>query len=45
MHVLDPNDLVGRNFLILQEDDKLLRARIVKDIDGYDGKLQRDLTT
>ena len=35
------NDLVGRIFLILQEDGQRMRARIVKTIDDYDGKLQR----
>ena len=39
MPILDPNDLVGRNFLIPQEDGQLLRARIVKDIDECYGKL------
>ena len=44
MTILDPKDLVGRNFLIPQEDGQHLRARIVKDIDEYDVKLQRDST-
>ena len=38
--ILDPNDLVGRTFLILEEDVQRLRARIVKDIDDYEGDLQ-----
>ena len=39
MHVLNPNDLVGRIFLIPQEDGQRLRAKIVKSIDDYDVKL------
>ena len=42
MHVLDPKDLVGRTFLIAQEDGQRLRARTVKAIDDYEGDLQRD---
>ena len=42
MPVIDPNDLVGRTFLILQEDGQRMRARIVKDLDDYEGDLQRD---
>ena len=42
MPILDPNDLVGRTFLIPQEDGQRLRARIVKAIDDYEGDLQRD---
>ena len=42
MPIQDPNDLVGRICLIPQEDSQRLRARIVKAIDDYDGKLQRD---
>ena len=44
MPILDPNNLMGRTFLIPQEDGQRLRARIVKTIDDYDGKLQRDST-
>ena len=44
MPILDPKDLVGRTFLIPQEDGQHIRARIVKAIDNYDGKLQRDST-
>ena len=44
IHVLDPNDLVGRNFVIPQDDGQRLRARIVKAIDDYDRKLQLDST-
>ena len=44
MPIPDPNDLVGRIFLIPQEDSQCLQARIVKDKDEYDGKLQRDST-
>ena len=40
MPIIDPNDLVGRTFLILQEDGQRLRARIVKAIDDYEGDLQ-----
>ena len=42
MPILDPNDIVGRIFLIPQEDGQLLRATIVKAIDDYEGNLQRD---
>ena len=42
MSILDPNDLVGRTFIILQEDGQRLRAMIVKAIDDYEGDLQRD---
>ena len=44
MPILGPNDIVGRAFLIPQEDVQRLRARIVKAIDDHDGKLQRDCT-
>ena len=44
MPILDPKDLVVSAFLILQEDSRRLRARIVKAIDVYDGNLQRDST-
>ena len=42
MPILDPNELVGSAFLITQEDDQLLRAIIVKDIDYHDIKIQLD---
>ena len=44
MPILEPNDLVGRTFIIPQEDGQRLRARIVKAIDDYDEKLQREST-
>ena len=44
MPILDPNYLVGRTFLILQEYGQLLRVRIVKAVDDYDEKIQRDST-
>ena len=44
MPILDPHNLVGRTFLIPQEDGQRLRARMVKAIDDHDGKLQRDST-
>ena len=43
MPILDPNDLVGRTFL-MKQDSQHLRATIVKAMDDYDGKLQRDST-
>ena len=43
--ILDSHNLVGRTFIILQEDGQLLRARIVKAIDDHDGKPQRDSTS
>ena len=42
MHIIDPNDLVGKNFPILQEGRQCLRDRIVKALDNYEGDLQRD---
>ena len=45
MLILDPKDLAGRIFLIRQECGKRLRARIVKAIDHYDGKLPRYYTS
>ena len=42
MPILDPNDLVRRTFLIPLEDIQLLRPRIVKTIDDYEGDLHRD---
>ena len=41
--ILDPNDLVGRNFLIPQKDGQRLRARIVNAIDEYDGNFSGTL--
>ena len=40
MPILDPNDLVGRTYLISKEDGQRIRARIIKAVDNYDGKLQ-----
>ena len=45
MTIIDQNDLVVRNFLILQEDSQRLRARIVKDLDYYEGFIKRDVFT
>ena len=42
MPIIDPNDLVGRTFLLTQEHVQRLRARIVKALDYYEGDLQRD---
>ena len=36
MPILNPNDLVGRIFLLLQEDGQQLRARIVKALCYYE---------
>ena len=44
MHILDPKDLMGRSFLIPQEDSQRLRDIIVKAIDDHDGMLHRDPT-
>ena len=44
MSILKPNELVGMNFFISQEDGQRLRARIVKAIDYCHGKIQRDST-
>ena len=41
MPILDPNYIVSRTFLIVQEGGQHLRARIVKAIDDYKRDLQR----
>ena len=42
MPVIDPDDLVGRTFLLNKEDGQRLRARIVKALDDFEGDLARD---
>ena len=42
MTILDSNDLVGRNFLIPQEDSQRTWARTIKATDNYEGDLQRN---
>ena len=42
MTVVDPQDLVGRNFLLNKEGGQHLRDRIVKAIDNFEGDLARD---
>jgi hypothetical protein len=40
MPIIDPNDLVGRTFLLpQQEDGQCFRARIVKALDDYESDL------
>ena len=39
MPIIDPNDLVGRNFLIPQAYGKRLRAGVVKALDDHEGDL------
>ena len=34
--IIDPNNLVGRNFLLTQEDGQVLRSRIVKSLNDYE---------
>ena len=41
MPILEPNELVGRTFVIPQEDGQRLRARMVKVINEYEGALQQ----
>ena len=42
MPVVDPDDLVGRTFLLNKEDGQCLRARIVKALDDCEGDLAQD---
>ena len=43
MPILEPHDLVGRTFIIPQEDGQHIRARIVKAIDDHDGNSRETL--
>ena len=38
--MLEPNDLLRRNFIIPQEDGQRMRAKIFKTTDDYEGELQ-----
>ena len=42
MPVIDPDGLVGRNFLLNKKGGKRVRARIVKAFDDFEGNLARD---
>jgi hypothetical protein len=43
MHIVDPNDLVGRTFLMPpQEDGQRFRARIVRAIEDHERNLAKD---
>ena len=40
--IIDPNELVGRTFLLDKEGGQHLRTHIVKVLDGFEGDLARD---
>ena len=42
MPMMDPSDLVERILLLYKEDGKRLSTHIVKDLDYFEGDLDRD---
>ena len=44
MHVVEPNELVGRILILDKEGRHHLRARIVKAIDDFEGHLAQDFS-
>ena len=42
MPVIDPDDFVGRTFLLKKEGGQCLRDRVVKSLDYFEGNLARD---
>ena len=40
--IFDPDDFVGRTFLLKKEGGQCLRDRVVKSLDYFEGNLARD---